>query len=423
MLGEIRSTHAFAKLSDDEWRWTLDFVSRGGPSLTAYPRFLRVRQDEAGRWTVVSDAIARMHRLGIGTIVSDGVVMLVMNNGRKLGSIEEYFISRLRPGETFTFGGRALELLSLRDMTARVRPAKRVRGSVAQWAGGRFPLSTLLADRVRRRLDESRDGQSRDEEMRRIAPLLEVQKRWSIIPAPDELLIERVDSREGRHAFVYPFLGRLVHEGLGAVLAHRLHRGRKSPVTATFTDYGIELLSPEPIELDEAGWRRLLSAEGLLDDLLTCLNSGELARRQFREVARVAGLIVPQMPGSPRSTRQVQASAELFFDVFSEFDPNNLLLHQARREVLERQLEIKRLESALNDIGRQRIVIVRSERFTPMAFPIWAQRIQSQTVRVEGKSERIDRVLARLEAEADKITSGGPPRVTSSPLRTGSTTP
>jgi ATP-dependent Lhr-like helicase len=417
MLGEVRATHAYASLGDDEWRWTLDFISRGGPSLTAYPRFLRVLHDETGRWTAVSDAVARMHRLAIGTITSDGVVMLVMNNGRKLGSIEESFVTRLRPGETFTFAGRVLELISLRDMTARVRPATRRRGSVPQWAGGRFPLSTLLADRVRRRLDEGRDGELRDAEMQMIAPILEVQKRWSVIPRPDQLLVELAKSRDGHHAFLYPFLGRLVHEGLGAMLAHRLCREIGAPVTATFTDYGIELLSTHPLDLDEPRWRRMLSADALLDDLLACLNSGELARRQFREIARIAGLIVPQMPGAPRSNRQLQASAELFFDVFSEFDPGNLLLHQARREVLERQLEVQRLEQSLRAIASHAVVIVACERFTPMAFPIWAQRIQSQTVRVEGKGERIDRVLARLEAEADKLAA------TSSPLRTDCSTP
>lgn len=399
MLAEVRSTHAFAELGEDEWNWSLDFVLRGGPTLTAYPRFARVTET-AGVFRVASERVARLHRLAIGTIAADGVVSLVMNNGRKLGTIEESFVSRLRGGDRFVFGGRVLEFISLREMTARVRPAKKAGGTVPQWAGGRFPLSTLLADKVRKRLDDWKNGVVPDVEIERISPLLALQSRWSAVPSPDELLIEIAHSRDGGHAFMFSFLGRLVHEGLGAIVAHRIHRQLDLPVTATFTDYGIEFLCPESLALTERNWRELLSPANLLDDLVACLNAGELTRRQFREVARVAGLIVPSAPGQPRSNRQLQASAELFFDVFREFDPNNLLLEQARREVLERQLEIDRLRSSLDALRSQKMLIVETKRFTPMAFPIWAQRIASQTVRVEEASRRIERMMRQLEAAA-----------------------
>ncbi|HRK30798.1 MAG TPA: ligase-associated DNA damage response DEXH box helicase, partial [Tepidisphaeraceae bacterium] len=401
LFDEVRSTHAFAELTREEWGWVLDFVARGGPTLTAYPRFARVVLDAAsGRWSIASAQFARQHRLGIGTIVSDGMISLIQSNGRKLGSMEESFITRLKPGDKFIFAGRNLELISVHQMTARVRPAKTRSGVIAQWMGARFPMSTHLADRVRHRLDEARRRVFADAEMRRVAPLLAIQSRWSSIPSPDELLIESIATHEGGHHFLFPFLGRLVHEGLGAVVAHRIHLKHDVPVTATLTDYGIELHSPELITIDEAEWRRLLSPDELVETLLACLNAGELTKRQFREIARVAGLIVPNQPGQPRSNRQLQASSELFYEVFSEFDPANLLIEQARREVLEQQLEINRLKAALQQFAGQQLLLKSPPRLTPMAFPLWAQRISSQTVRVENASQRIERMLKRLEAAA-----------------------
>lgn len=402
LLDEVRTTHAYAGLTDQEWGWVLDFVERGGPTLTAYPRFARVRRDPASdRYAVASPQVARLHRLGIGTITADGAVQLVSGRGKKLGTIEESFIGKLKPGDAFVFAGKVLELLSVRQMTARVRPAKRSRGTVPQWMGGRFPMSTQLAARVRQRLDEARRGVFIDDEMRRIAPLLSVQARWSALPAPGELLVESVQTREGGHHFLFPFLGRLVHEGLGAVLAHRIHRAHDVPVTATLTDYGIELHLPRLIAFDEAEWRRLLSPDRIVDDLLACLNAGELTKRQFREIARIAGLLVVGHPGQPRSNRQLQASSELFYEVFREFDPQNLLLEQARREVLEQQLEVSRLKSSLEHLAAQRLVLKSTDQISPLAFPLWAQRLSSQTVRVENAQQRIDRMLKQLEDAMD----------------------
>lgn len=406
LFEEVRTTHAFADLTKQEWGWVMEFVARGGPTLTAYPRFARIRPEADahgetnGRWVVASPQLARMHRLGIGTIVADGMVQLVGGGGRRLGTIEESFIGRLRPGDNFVFAGRSLELVRVHQMTARVRPAKNKRGTIPQWMGARFPMSTHLAERVRHRLDDARRGHYADAEMRAVEPLLQLQARWSALPAPDQLLIESVTTREGGHHFLFPFLGRLVHEGLGAILAHRIHRAHDQPVTATLTDYGIELHSPALIPLSEDDWRALLSPERLIEDLLTCLNAGELTKRQFREIARIAGLIVVNQPGAPRSNRQLQASSEMFYDVFREFDPDNLLLEQARREVLEQQLEINRLKISLDQLARQRLLLSAPARLTPMAFPLWAQRIGSQTLRVENAQQRIERMLARLEAAA-----------------------
>jgi ATP-dependent Lhr-like helicase len=431
LYDEIITAHAYKDLTKQEWGWVIDFVTRGGPTLTAYDRFQKVKQDVlTGKWTIANDRLARLHRLGIGTIVGDGTITLV-HGFKKLGTVEEGFIGRMKPGDVFTFAGQALELLSLRQMVAKVRPNKKKTATIVSWPGAKFPLSTMLSHKVRERLEQATNGVYVDDEMKTVKPILDIQARWSHLPKLNELLIETMTSREGVHIYLYPFLGRLVHEGLAAVIGHRIGRSTKLPVTATFTDYGIELLIPRqqvihsramltklgmvqikgeavPENIEErAGfgldqWQDLLSPTNLLTDLFECLNAGELARRQFREIARIAGLLVPTTPGSPKSTRQLQASSELFYDVFVEFDPQNLLLEQARREVLEQQLEIKRLTSALEALKDQQIVMRYPERFTPMAFPLWAQRIASQTIRTEAGHDRIGRMLEELEQAADE---------------------
>ena len=401
LFEEVRRAHAFRNLSEQEWEWVMQFVTQGGPTLTAYPRFMRVRRDdETGTFVIANQQFAKLHRLSIGTITSDGVMNVVTSNGKKLGTIEESFIGKMKPGDHFYFGGKSLELLGTYQMNARVRPAKRSSSNVPQWAGGRFPLSTQLADRVRARLDEASRGLYADAEMMALRPLMLVQERWSLIPKIGELLVEQSHSRDGHHSFVFSFLGRLVHEGLAAVVSHRILASLAIPVTATLSDYGFELLTPERLPEDVDFWARIFSKENLLEDLLRCLNAGELTRRQFRDIARVAGLIVVSSPGQPRSTRQLQASSGLFYDVFAEFDPDNLLLQQARREVLEQQLEFQRLFEALSNLAARSIVVRQTKRFTPMAFPIWAQRIQSQTIRVEAAHARIERMIKALEKTA-----------------------
>lgn len=399
---EVRATHAFENLTDDQWRWCLDFVERGGGALGAYPQFSRVTRDAcSGRYAVTSKLIERMHRLSIGTITSDSAMNVAFANGSTLGMIEEGFISRLRPGDRFVFAGRVLELVRVHNMTAFVRPAKQRSGVVPRWAGGRSPLSTLLSQAIRLKLDEARRGVFDSPEMTTVRPLLELQARWSIIPAPQQTLIERTRTRDGHHLFIFPFEGRLVHEGLCSLVAHRLTRREPRSVQVTGNDYGFELQTLKPLDLDEEDLREMLSTDHLVEDLLACLNTTALARRQFREIARVAGLLFPGYPGQPKSMRQLQASSELFFDVFSEFDPRNLLLDQARREVLDRELEVMRLRATLERIARSTLVIIDVDHLTPLSFPLWAESIRTQQVSSESWSDRVQRMVVELEKAAD----------------------
>lgn len=400
MLQEVRSTHAFSGLTDDGWHWCLDFVTRGGTSLSAYPRFNRLQHDESGRLAPVSPAVSRMHRLGIGTITAEVSMTIKFVGGRSLGSIEEDFIARLSPGDRFVFGGRVLELVRVHGLTAQVRASKARTGLVPHWQGTRMPLSSRLAHAIRRRLDAARAGQFDGPEMQAARPLLELQAAWSVIPAPDELLIETTRTREGFHTFLFPFAGRLVHEGLGALLGHRLARSRPLSLITTANDYGLELLSREPLALDEAGWRSMLSSHALMDDLLACVNTGQLARRQFRDIARIAGLVTPGYPGAARPARHLQASSELFFDVLSEFDPANMLIDQARREVLDEQLECSRLRAVLEALGLSRLTRIETPRLTPLAFPLWAESLRAQQISSETWESRVRAAIESLEREA-----------------------
>ncbi|MCC5785565.1 MAG: ligase-associated DNA damage response DEXH box helicase [Phycisphaerales bacterium] len=410
LLQELRTTWAFRDLTDEEWAWAMSFVEHGGPALTAYDKYKRIAR-EAGdgmsggpsgehRCVVASPQIARLHRMGIGTITSDQAVQVRYASGKVLGQIEESFVTRLMPGDRFVFAGKVLELVRLRQMTAIVTPAKSKKGAVPRWNGGRMPLSTQLAHGVLARLAEAREGVYADLEMQTAMPLLELQKSVSRLPAPGELLIERVKTRVGWHVFFYPFAGRLAHEGLAPVVAWRLVRRSPLTVSATSNDYGLEILTETPLELDESLWRELLSPEDLVPDLLDALNATEMARRQFREIARVAGLTHTGYPGQRTPARHLQASSDMFFEVFEQFDPENRLLDQARREVLEGQLEIERLHAALDAIASCEMVFVEPPSLTPMSFPLYAERLRSTQASSEAWEDRVRKMAVELDGRA-----------------------
>jgi ATP-dependent Lhr-like helicase len=400
MRAEIMRTNAYAKLGDREWNWAMDFVRQGGPALTAYPHFSRITFRD-GRWIVPDDRMARLHRMTIGTITGETSVSVKYQSGKTLGHIEESFVARLPIGARFVFAGKILELIRVRDMTAYVQRTTKKSGLVPRWDGGRFSLSTQLSAAVRRKLDAAKEGVYADPEMQAVRPLLEMQRTISAIPGPDELLVETIEVERIHTMFVFPFQGRAAHEGMGALLAYRLSRRSPITVTSVATDYGIGLRSDSPMAVDEAGWRDLFSTENLLEDLAACLNITNLARRQFRDIARIAGLIVPGFPGTKKPARHLQASSEMFFDVFEEFDPENLLLDQARREVLENQLEIVRLREGLERAASQRIVLRTPDSLTPLAFPIWAEHLRATTLSSEKWADLVKRMARRLEGGED----------------------
>ncbi len=396
---EVTGTWAYRNLSRQEFLWAQDFVTRGGPSLTAYPEYQRVELNELNVFTVPDSRIARRHRMSIGTIVSDASIKVRYLSGGAIGTVEESFISRLKRGDVFLFAGRLLELVRIHEMTAYVRKSTGKRVALPRWGGGRMPLSSELADAVLDRLAQVRAGRFKGPEMRLVKPLLQLQMQWSSLPDRETLLVEQWRSREGHHLFVHPFAGRQVHIGLASLLAWRVSRAQPATFSISVNDYGFELLSASELDWSALRDGSLFSETDLLEDILASLNAGELAQRRFREIARISGLVFMGYPGAPRSTRQLQASSSLFFEVFRQHDKDNLLLSQAEREVLEQELELSRLRLTLRRLRDRRLDWVVLERPTPLAFPLLVERFREKFT-TEKLSDRITRMLKDLEAQA-----------------------
>ncbi|MGE3605120.1 MAG: ligase-associated DNA damage response DEXH box helicase [Lautropia sp.] len=406
MLAELRTTHAYQALDDAAFDWALDFVGRGGPSLQAYPEYRRVVVDADGCHRVPDHAIARRHRQSIGTIVADSAIRVAWQTGGNLGTVEEGFIGRLRRGDVFLFAGRMLELVRIHEMTAYVKRASRARGAIPRWGGGRMPLSSELADAVLARLAQAEAGRFEGAAMKRVQPLLELQRRWSALPSASRLLVEALASRDGHHLFVYPFAGRHVHVGLASLFAWRLARERPATVSIAVNDYGFELLSPDAIDVSSLCDGSLLSGASLVDDMVRSLNAGELARRRFREIARISGLVFQGGPGAARSARQLQASASLFYEVLRKHDADNRLLGQAEAEVLAQELELERIEAALAQLRGRPVAYLPIERPTPFAFALMVERLRER-VSTEKLADRIARMVAELERAASPAGAPG----------------
>lgn len=384
MFSSITRTVSYRALPRLVFDTLLGTLVHGSYSLQAYPAYHKLVVGEDGVYRVENPRIARLHRMNIGTLTSDADVALRLMNRKRIGTVEESFISKLRRGERFVFGGRALELVRIRDGEAWVRAAKSRTRLVPRWMGGRLPYSPLLSRAVRDAIVAPEGEPLRN--------LLALQARVSVIPRPDELLLELSDSREGQHLFVYPFLGRLQHEGLASILAVRLG----GTFAVSVNDVGIELLGPPGIF--EGRLRpELLSTEDLELDVERAANLGELRQRHFREVAEISGLVAKRFPGRMKSTRQLQGSSRLLFEVFEKYEPENLFLGQTRREVLEKHFVLDELRENCERLRKARWVIQRVKRFTPFGVPLWAERV-SNRLSTETLQERLRRIQASWKA-------------------------
>jgi ATP-dependent Lhr-like helicase len=401
LFEEVKQAWAYRKLTRAEFDWALDFVVKGGSSLHAYPEYHRVVADTEGVYRVPDRMIARRHKLNVGTIVSDSSVQVKYLSGGRIGTVEEGFVARLRKGDCFIFAGRNLEFVRAEEMTAYVKRNDSKKAAMISWAGAKMPLSSELADSVMDVLADAAQGDFFEPEMEAAQPMLETQARLSRIPTPKTLLIEKLDSREGQHLFIYPFAGRSAHIGLGSLLAWRLSRNEPNTFSIVINDYGLELLSAKPVDPAPLVDQSLFEEGELLQDVLASLNSGELARRRFREIARVSGLISQGYPGQPKSTRQLQASSKLFYEVFRKYDAGNMLLSQAEGEVLSQELDIRRLKEVLKRMRRQRVVFVELAVPSTFALPLMVERFREK-LSTEKLKDRLERMLKEMEREAEK---------------------
>jgi len=390
---EVKTTFAYASVSDDEWYWLLNFITTGGDSLQAYNEYRKV-VIQNGLYKVDNRTIAMRHRLSVGTIVGDSSLFVRYLSGKYLGTIEEYFISRLSPGDVFWFAGKNLELVRIKEMEAQVRKSTRKSGAVPSWQGGRMPLSSQLSEMIRLKIDEVVMEKEKETELLFLRPLFDLQRERSILPGKDEFLVEYFQSTEGYHVVMYPFEGRFVHEGIAALIAYRISRIHPLTFSIAMNDYGFELLSDQPIPIEEAIETNVLGTENLLIDVQASINSTEMARRKFRDIAAISGLVFKGFPGKPVKDKHLQSSSQLFFNVFHDYDTHNLLLQQAFEEVMDFQLEEARLRRALERISKQKIILTRPEKPTPLAFPIIVDRLREKLT-----SEKLEDRIKRMAVE------------------------
>lgn len=389
---EIRQTHCYSSVSDQEWLWLLNFLRYGGQSLNAYDEYHKVEVVN-GLYKVTSRRIARMHRLSIGTIVSDSALTVATMRGRRIGTIEESFISSIKEGDIFWFAGQALEFVRLKDMTVQTRPSKASKAKVPSWGGGRMPLSSMLSRKIQHMIHNYAQGHITQPEVGELQPLLEAQAEKSIVPKEDEFLIEYVVTKDGYHLLMYPFDGRAVHEGVAALLAQRIAQQYSITFSIAMNDYGFELLSDQEIDISIIN-KELFSTKNLVEDIQGSLNSVEMARRRFRDVAKISGLIFQGYPGKGKKERHLQSSASLLFDVFENYDADNLLYQQTFEEVLTFQLEEERMRAALNKIQSQKLVITRPDGYTPFSFPIIVDRLSRERLSSESMADRVRKMIA-----------------------------
>ncbi|NQX92895.1 MAG: DNA ligase-associated DEXH box helicase, partial [Flavobacteriales bacterium] len=390
LFNEIKSTTSYESLSREEFDWCLQFITTGGSSLQAYNEYKKVERVE-GIYKVTKPSIARKHRLSIGTIVSDQMLLVKFQRGGKIGHIEEYFVSSMNPGDTFWFAGQSLEIIQIKGLVVTVKKSKKEKGRIPSWMGGRLNFSSKMSDMLRQTLDSYKQQADLPPEMTTIGPILEVQVKRSHIPGVNEFLIEQIQTKEGYHVFMFPFEGRLVHEGIASLLAYRMSLLQPISFSLAYNDYGFELLSDQPIPLQEALDNNFFSTDHLMNDLEASVNSTEMARRKFRDIAVISGMIFTGYPGKYVKDKHLHSSSSLIFDVFSDYDASNLLYRQAINEVIDYQLELSRFREVMKRIQGQKLVITYPSKPTPLSFPIMVDRLREKV-----SSEKLSDKLLKM---------------------------
>lgn len=393
---EVKTTFCYQALTKDEWQWLLNFLVLGSQSLQQYDEYKKISVEEDGKFKVNHRGIAMRHRFQIGTIVGDAHIHVRYQKGGYIGTIEEFFISKLHPGAIFTFAGRNLEFIRIKDLQALVRNSTKKTNNVPSWMGGRLAFSAQMSELLREELyTAAHHTNQQSVEIRSLSPIFNRQRLESIIPKPDEFLIESFQTRDGFHHIFYPFEGRSVHEAMGSLLGYRI--SLLSPITFSlaYNDYGFELLSDQKIDLQQVLDNDLFSTTDMRSDLQKSLNATEMARRKFRDIAVISGMVFTGYPNKGVKMKHLQSSSQLLFEVFRDYEPENLLYQQAFTETFEHQLEEGRLRLALERIATQKTIWKDCKEATPFSFPIITDRLREK-LSSEKLADRIKRMTAIL---------------------------
>ena len=394
---EIKKTFCYQAITEDQWQWLLNFLVMGSQSLQSYDEYKKVEVDDQGIFRVTNRGIAMRHRFQIGTIVGDADLTVKYQSGGYIGTIEEFFISKLNRGDVFTFAGRNLEFIRIKEMQVHVKNSRKKTNKVPSWAGGRMTLSAQMSELLRNELyTANKDDIKQSREIKSLQQLFARQRQESIVPRTDEFLIETFKTRDGHHHIFYPFEGRFVHEAMGSLLGYRI--SLLSPITFSlaFNDYGFELLSDQEIDIQQVIDNNLFSTDYVTDDLYKSLNATEMARRKFRDIAVISGMVFTGYPNKGIKMKHLQGNSQLLFDVFRDYEPDNLLFQQAFTETFQHQLEEGRLRLALERIASQEIVWKPCENPTPFAFPLITDRLSREKLSSEKLADRIKRMAAVL---------------------------
>lgn len=380
LFKEVTSAYPYAPLARGTYDRVLDFVATGGYALRTYERYARIRKTKDGLWRVSNPQVAQQYRMNLGTIIEAAElnVRMVKRNdrgtlgrgGMSLGKVEEYFLEQLVQGDTFVFSGKVLRFEGIRENECLASQASSMDPKIPSYAGGKFPLSTYLADQVRSMLaDPARWSQLPDQ----VRDWLEIQKERSLIPARNELLVETFEHRKRFYLICYPFEGRLAHQTLGMLLTRRLERAGAKPLGFVATDYSLAIWGMEDmgrmLANDRLSLNELLDEDMLGDDLEAWLNESFLLKRTFRNCAVISGLIERRHPGKEKTGRQVTVSTDLIYDVLRSHEPDHILMEATRIDAASGLLDIGRLGDMLKRI-RSHITHRALERVSPLAVPV-----------------------------------------------------
>ncbi|MEP7316331.1 MAG: helicase-related protein, partial [Sphingomicrobium sp.] len=361
LLAEVRSAAPYSGLTDTVWRSVLDYISTGGYSLRAYDKFKRLVEYDPGKWRITRPQAAAQHRLNAGVIVDNPMMEVRFNNGRTLGRVEEGFGSTLTVGDHIFFAGLSLEVMRFQESDIVVRASTK-QARLVTYGGQRMSMSTHLADRVRAFLADPADWHRFPDDVRE---WLEVQKRRSILPRPDQLLVETFP-RDGRHYMcIYSFEGWNAHQSLGMLLTKRMENAGLKPLGFVANDYALAVYSLEKVS-DPAP---LFSPDILENEFVEWVEQSHLLKRAFREVAVIGGLVERQHPGKRKSGKQVTFSTDLIYDVLRKYEPEHLLMRAAWEDARGRMTELGRL-ARLVDRAAETMIHVATSRVTPLAVPL-----------------------------------------------------
>ncbi|MBC7419186.1 MAG: ligase-associated DNA damage response DEXH box helicase [Bdellovibrio sp.] len=390
----LQNTHSFSTVTRAELNWCMKFLTQGGETLKNYSQFHKVSYDEeTGRYKLANTRMATLHRMSIGTIVSRESVRVSYTNQKKIGSVEESFISKLRKGDVFQFSGKKLELVMIKDMHAYVKATTRSTNTVPSWDGGRFSLSETLSESFREVISEKNHPIQQF-----LGPLLEAQRKRSILPEKDTLLIEKWSSKEGEHLFVFPFEGHSVHEGLSQLWAYRFAQRKPATFSFSISEYGFEMMGPVGYEYESLFDDDFFSEENIEAEINASVQISSLTQRQFREIASIAGLVFTGYPGSRKTGKQMQISSSLLYDVFSKYEPNNLLIKQSYDEVLTGALESERLKKTLRRLSKMKTVWKELLYPSPLSFPLFFSMSNGNHL----SNETLEMKVARLKKNVAK---------------------